>query len=157
MHVWKSVQKGEKDFMADHKLPAGPRRRQIKKQPDVDLVTPAYAAADRELQAADTIISMVMEAAQDGQFNLHVAKVREQSMDGISEELVEKRLSALDTKRILEAARALEKAVLLKRKLLDLQEKQQKLEPQTIMQHRIILPEVLPPDPPPGAVPEGRG
>lgn len=156
MHVWKSVQKGEKDFMADHKLPAGPRTRQPKKQPDVELVTPAYAAADRELQAADTIISMVMEAAQDGQFNLHVAKVREQSMDGISEELVEKRLSALDTKRILEAARALEKAVLLKRKLLDLQEKQQP-ERQSVPHQRIILPEVLPPGLPPGATPEGRG
>jgi len=138
--------------MADNKLPAkAEKKRTRKKQADVELVTPAYRAADRELQAADTIINMVMDAVQEGQFNLHVAKVRETSADGISEELVEKKLGALDTKRILEAARALEKVVMLKRKLLDMEEKKQPVTQTEGACMRIVLPEVIPPPLPPGA------
>ncbi len=134
--------------MADNKLPQKAEKRQArKKTADVELITPAYRAADRELQAADTIINMVMDAAQDGQFNLHVAKVRETSVDGISEDLVEKKLGALDTKRILEAARALEKAVLLKRKLLDMEDKKQPAQQTEGPRMRIVLPPVSSPPP----------
>lgn len=152
MHAWKSDRKGEKDFMADNKLPqAAEKKNRRKKQADVELVTPAYRAADRELQAADTIINMVLEAAQEGQFNLHVAKVRETSVDGISEDLVEKKLGALDTKRILEAARALEKVVSLKRKLLDTEEKKQPVQQPEDARLRIVLPEVASPPTPSSA------
>lgn len=133
--------------MADNKLPCAATEKAIgKRKADVELLTPAYRAADRELQAADAIISMVTEAAQDGQFNLHVTKVRETSVDGISEELVEKQLAALDTKRILEAARALEKAVMLKRRLLHADEKKSESSAYEQMQMRVVLPEVNPPD-----------
>lgn len=132
--------------MADNKLPCVAAGKTVKnRKADVELLTPAYRAADRELQAADAIISMVTEAAQDGQFNLHVTKVRETSADGISEELVEKQLAALDTKRILEAARALEKAVMLKRRLLHADEKKSESAASKQTQMRVILPEVNPP------------
>ncbi len=69
----------------------------------------------KELEAVDEIIKAVFKSASDGDFNLHILKVK----DNGQEELVEKRLASLDTKRILEAAATLEKAVAIKKKLLD--------------------------------------
>lgn len=71
-----------------------------------------------ELEAADKIIKLLSEALDEQQFHFHVAKLKESSCGNASEELIAKKLEAIDTKRLLEAITALEKVFNMKKKLL---------------------------------------
>lgn len=81
-----------------------------------------------EIKTAEKILKIVYKALDKGQFNFHVAKAKE--------DVVETRLEALDTKRILEAVTALEKIVNMKKKSLENGVSDEETK------GRIILPEV---------------
>lgn len=72
----------------------------------------------KELETADRIIGVLRDAMdKNNQFKMHVGKLKTQNPSGTEEEIQERELTALDTKRILEAACALEKAARVKLKL----------------------------------------
>ena len=89
-----------------------------------------------EIKLAEKILDIVYKALKGGQFNFHVAKLKGKNGEGNREDVVETKLEALDTKRLLEVVSALEKIVNLKKKSgTDSQESEGK-------PGRIVLPEV---------------
>ncbi len=70
-----------------------------------------------EISTADKILKILFDALARGQFNYHVAKLKNKTEEGNTEDVVETKLKALDTKRILEAVSALEKIVNMKKKM----------------------------------------
>ena len=85
-----------------------------------------------EINTADKILKIVYEALGGGQFNYHVAKLKD--------EIYETKLETLDTKRILEVVTALEKIVNMKNKAGETSDKETK------PQGEIIIPETICPD-----------
>ena len=81
-----------------------------------------------EIKTAEKILKIIYRELGKGQFNFHVAKAKE--------DMVETKLEALDTKRILEAVTALEKIVNMKKKSAE------DRPPEEELKGKIILPEV---------------
>ena len=69
-----------------------------------------------EIKTAEKIIKILYKALGEEQFNYHVAKLKGKNGEGNTEDVVETKLEALDTKRLLEVVTVLEKIVNLKKK-----------------------------------------
>ncbi len=69
-----------------------------------------------EIVTAEKILEIVYKALSGGQFNYHVAKIKGKATGSAAEDVVETKLKAIDTKRLLEAVTALEKIINLKKK-----------------------------------------
>lgn len=69
-----------------------------------------------EIKTAEKILKILYKALGKEQFNFHVAKLKGKTEEGNTEDIVETRLEALDTKRLLEVVTVLEKIVNLKKK-----------------------------------------
>ena len=93
-----------------------------------------------EIKTAEKILDIVYKALGGGQFNFHVAKLKGKTGEGNTEDVVETKLEALDTKRLLELVSALEKLVNLKKKTATEQTEADE------KPGKIILPEVEFPD-----------
>ncbi|MDP4118144.1 MAG: hypothetical protein Q8873_03015 [Bacillota bacterium] len=90
----------------------------------------------KEVQTADRILEIVLEALKMGQFNYHVAKLKNKNGE-TGEDVIETKLKALDTKRILEVVTALEKIVNVKRKVSD-----ESVQSENQEAGKIILPDI---------------
>lgn len=89
-----------------------------------------------EIKTAEKILKILYKALGKEQFNYHVAKLKGKNGEGASEDVVETKLEALDTKRLLEVVTVLEKIVNLKKKT------GAETEPEDSRPGKIILPEV---------------
>ena len=69
-----------------------------------------------EIKTAEKILNILYKALGNEQFNFHVAKLKGKTGEGNTEDVIETKLEALDTKRLLEVVTALEKIVNLKKK-----------------------------------------
>ncbi len=69
-----------------------------------------------EIKTAEKILKILYKALGKEQFNYHVAKLKGKNGEGSTEDVVETKLEALDTKRLLEVVTVLEKIVNLKKK-----------------------------------------
>lgn len=69
-----------------------------------------------EIKTAEKVLKILYKALGKEQFNYHVAKLKGKNGEGSTEDVVETKLEALDTKRLLEVVTVLEKIVNLKRK-----------------------------------------
>ena len=94
-----------------------------------------------EIKTAEKILKIVFDALSGGQFNFHVAKLKGKTGEGNTEDVVETKLEALDTKRLLEVVTALEKIVNMKKKA---GEELRTEQPESA--GKIILPEIEYPD-----------
>ncbi len=89
-----------------------------------------------EIKTAEKILKILYKALGKEQFNYHVAKLKGKNGEGATEDVVETKLEALDTKRLLEVVTVLEKIVNLKRKT------GEESTAEGSVQGKIVLPEV---------------
>lgn len=92
-----------------------------------------------EIKTADKILKIVYDALAGGQFNYHVAKLKGKSGETNGEDILETKLKAIDTKRLLEAVTALEKIINVKKRVYPEEQEKESA-------GKVVLPEVVFPE-----------